>query len=217
VVIIEDQPIVRIGLVTTLHRIEGLKVIGEAADGAAGVEEVLRLRPDVTIMDIGLPILDGVEATRRIKESWPEALVLMLTSRESEEHISASLAAGADGYCLKSVSAEQLALALTIIMGGTIWLDPAIAKQVLKQQFATTSESKDRPAAKKERGKFDLSEREVEVLTLLVEGLNNQQMAERLCLSLETIKTHMRHIMEKLAVADRTQAAVKAMRQGLVE
>jgi two-component system, NarL family, response regulator LiaR len=212
--LVEDQPIVRVGLRATLENFPDLEVVGEVGDGKTAVEKVLHLRPDVTIMDIGLPEIDGVEATRQIKTSWSEALVLMLSSHENEQQILASLTAGADGYCLKTVSAEQLALAINLLLKGTVWLDPGIARRVLTHQFSQNKDT--RGPSRKERGKFDLSDREVEVLKLLVDGMTNHQMAERLYLSNETIKTHMRHIMEKLSVSDRTQAAVKAMRQGLV-
>jgi DNA-binding NarL/FixJ family response regulator len=212
--IVEDQPIVRAGLLFMLQRIQQVRVIGEAADGRTAVAGVLESRPDVTLMDIGLAGLDGIDATRQIKQGWPEARILILTAHESEEYVFASLAAGADGYCLKNASADQLITAIHTVKSGAAWLDPGIARRVLRSSVAT--EPRKVKEASEPRDKFALSPRELEVLQLLVDGLSNQDMAERLVVSVETIKTHMRHIMEKLVVSDRTQAAVKAVRQGLI-
>lgn len=214
VLIVEDQPITRAGLRYTLETIPNLCIVGEVEDGAAAITTVLDKRPDVTLMDIGIPQIDGVAATAHIKEKWPDARIIILTTHENREYIFTSLAAGANGYCLKSATARELELAIKSVMTGTVWLDPGIAKQVLEHSVSGSMEQSSKPP--KESGKFALTERETQVLQLLVDGLSNQQMAERLFLGQETIKTHMRHIMEKLVVADRTQAAVKALRQGLI-
>ncbi len=220
VLIVEDHEITRVGLKLTLAQIEGIKIVGEAEDGRAAVEQVLLLHPQVVLMDIGLPLIDGIDATSQIKTEAPQTRIIMLTSHDNDRDIFAALGAGADGYCLKEVSSNQLAMAIRTVADGAAWLDPGIASRVLRASVAGTQaaapESASSPGGKTAAHNTKLSQREVEVLNLVVEGLSNQEIAERLFLSVETIKTHMRHIMEKLAVSDRTQAAVKAMRQGLV-
>jgi DNA-binding NarL/FixJ family response regulator len=165
-------------------------------------------------MDLMMPVMDGIEATALIRNELPSTRVIMVTSHERDEDVFGALAAGADGYCLKTISADQLRTAISTIADGGAWLDAAIAERVLK---ASSRQQTD--AAKvlvKNSSPNTLSEREMDVLKLLVEGLSNKQMAERVFVSTETIKSHMRHIMEKLAVSDRTQAAVKAIRERIV-
>jgi DNA-binding NarL/FixJ family response regulator len=161
-------------------------------------------------MDIGLPNISGIDAAREIKTKLPETRVIMLTSHERDEDVLAALAAGADGYCLKTIEMEQLATAINSVQSGAVWLDPAVARFVIQNCLGSA------PAKSAKQTTFPLSDRELEVLALVVDGLSNQEIAKRLIVSETTVKTHMRHIMEKLAVTDRTQAAVKALRQGLV-
>lgn len=209
VLIVEDHQITRTGLRLTIEQDSRFEVVGEAASGKTALAQAKELKPELVLMDIGLPEMNGIEAAKLIKSALPATRVVMLTSHDSDEDIFAALAAGADAYCLKDIAREQLMNALKTVADGGGWLDPAIAGRVLR-----SSASRVLPPANE--SKFMLSEREFEVLRLLVEGLSNLQMAERLNVSPETIKTHMRHIMEKLAVSDRTQAAVKALREGLV-
>ena len=177
-----------------------------------------------------MPVMDGIEATKRIKESNPDVKVIMLTSHKSDQTIFAALSAGANGYCLKNISADQLTAVIKMVADGAVWLDSGIANRVLsaysvsssdpalgavKPQSSTVLPSPGAPAAKP-KGNVSLSPRETEVLRLVADGLSNQKIAQRLGLGLETVKTHMRHIMEKLAVSDRTEAAVKAMKQGIM-
>lgn len=211
ILIVEDHRVVRSALRLSLEQYESFCVLGEAGDGESAVRQALELKPDIVLMDIGLPVMDGIQAAREIKEALPDTGLVMLTSHDSENEIFSALAAGADGYCLKTSSENQLQLAITSVANQAVWLDPAIAKRILK---VSTS----RPAAEiqaKEEDKFPLSDRELEVLGHVVDGLSNQQIATRLFLSPDTIKTHMKHIMGKLMVSDRTQAAVVAMRKGL--
>lgn len=215
VLLVEDQEITRLGLVLGLKNSTAVKVVGEASDGLAALELTKQLQPQVVLMDIGLPGMNGVEAARLIKESFPETRIIMFTSHDNADHVFASLAAGTEGYCLKSISAEQLERAILAVSEGVVWLDPGIAGVVLRNMVPPSNPSEIKQVNVK-KAKVDLSAREVEVLTLLVEGLTNQEMSERLFVGLETIKTHMRHIMEKLEVSDRTQAAVKALRLDLV-
>ncbi len=218
VFIAEDHEITRVGLRLTLEQLSGFKVVGEANDGRLAVDSILSMKPDVVLMDIGLPTMDGIEATKKVKELAPDCKVIMLTSHDSDRDVFAALAAGADGYCLKEVSGTQLAMAIRCVADGAAWLDPGVASRVLKAcavggnvPQAAVSMTKQPTGAQQ-----TLSQRELDVLKLVVDGLSNQEIADKLVVSVETVKTHMRHIMEKMAVSDRTQAAVKAMREGLV-
>jgi two-component system, NarL family, response regulator LiaR len=223
IVIVEDHEFTRIGLKMGLEQVPGLSVIAESEDGREGLKTVMELKPDVVLMDIELPHVDGIEATRRIRKELPDTRVIMLTSHQSDQEIFAALSAGANGYCLKNISSAQLGTVVRSVAEGAVWLDPGIANRVLCAYASdkpsgtmqnggngTTTKTRTR-----ERTNTRLSPREIEVLRLVAQGLSNQKIADQLELGLETVKTHMRHIMEKLTVSDRTEAAVKAMREGL--
>lgn len=209
VLIVEDQELVRVGLKTVLAKTEGLEVAGTASDGKDAVEQARSISPDVIVMDIGLPFLNGIEASRQIKEARPETKIVMLTSHDDEEHVFAALGAGVEGYCLKESSGGLLTSAILSVAEGAAWLDPGIARMVLE----STREGRQR--VNSELAGL-LTKRELEVLKQVVDGRTNQEIADGLFISIETVKTHMRHIMEKLRVTDRTQAAVKAMKEGLI-
>lgn len=212
VFICEDSEIASMGLKIILERRSDIEVVGEARDGFTAIDLLASVAPDVVLMDIGLPEIDGIETTMRIKSVRPDVKILMITASEDEHTVFAALAAGADGYCLKSTHAEQLLQAIYCIAEGAAWLDARIAPNVLRGAGLlkqTENKSVSRVGA--------LSLRESEVLHLLVQGMSNGQIAEHLVLSVETVKTHMRHVMEKLGVRDRTQAAVAAMRRGLID
>lgn len=212
--IVEDQALARIGLKFVLSHSKDLVVVAEAADGQSAVSACLEFQPAVVLMDVSLPAMSGIEATKRIKSSQPETKVLILTSLENDDTVFSALAAGADGYCLKDIDESSLQSAIRAIYTGACWLDAVIAKRVLQASTSNMSTAGlvDR---KNDLLKFRLSAREMEILELLVEGLSNDQMAAQLHLSKDTVKTHMRHVLNKLAVADRTQAAVKAIKSGL--
>ena len=209
VLIVEDQELVRVGLKTVLPKTEGLEVAGTASDGRDAVEQARSIVPDVIVMDIGLPFLNGIEASKQIKEARPETKIVMLTSHDDEEHVFAALGAGVEGYCLKESSGGLLTSAILSVSEGAAWLDPGIARMVLE------STREGRQKVNSELAGL-LTKRELEVLKQVVDGRTNQEIADGLFISIETVKTHMRHIMEKLRVTDRTQAAVKAMKEGLI-
>jgi DNA-binding NarL/FixJ family response regulator len=213
ILVVEDHSITRTGLQLVLGRIDGFEVIGEAGTGRDAVELARSLKPDVVLMDIGLPLLDGVEATKLVKQETPGIRVLMLTSHSDETDIFAAFSSGADGYCLKDASTEQLEMAIRSVNAGAAWLDANIAGKVLS---ASTKSARLSGEQKRPLSGPSLTERESEVLELIVERMTNQEIAGKLVLSTETVKTHVRHIMEKLQVSDRTQAAVTALRHGLV-
>jgi NarL family two-component system response regulator LiaR len=215
VMIVEDHEIARSGLLIVLNSFDDLEIVGEASDGREAISKCLECSPEVILMDIIMPKMNGIDATREIKSKAPQTRIIMFTTYSRDEDIFAAFASGADGYCLKEASAHQLYLAIQTVRTGAAWLDPSIADRVLKCHNSDTARSPRPNNMSPELAKGYLSPRELEVLNLVVEGLSNQQIAERLGVGNETVKTHMRHIMEKLQVADRTQAALKAVRAGL--
>lgn len=196
----------QLGLEQSLQAHPQVLIVGQAEDGYAGVEAALKLQPDLVVMDIGLPRLDGIEATQRIKAAMPNIRVVVLTSHTTETEIVAALASGADAYCIKGASVDRLLVAIAAAQEGAAYLDPQIARKVIEQLKP--------PALTGNVGQ--LSQRELEVLKLMVEGYSNPEIAAALYLSPNTVKTHVRGIMNKLAVDDRVQAAVVALRTGLV-
>ncbi len=206
VLIVEDDPMMQLGLEQSLSDHPQLTVVGQATDGYLGVEAALRLRPDVVVMDIGLPRLDGIAATQQIKAALPETRIVMLTSHTTETEVIAALSSGADAYCIKGTNVERLLAAIAAAQDGATYLDPQIARRVVEHLKP--------PAPASNIGQ--LSQREMDVLKLMVDGLSNPEIAAALYLSPNTVKTHIRGIMNKLAVDDRVQAAVVALRSGLV-
>ena len=218
VLLVEDHMMIRMGTALVIEKTEGITLVGEAEDGQQGVEMAKELLPDVILMDIGLPVIDGIEATRRIKEMNLDSKILIFTSRDNDDDVYAALAAGADGYIMKGATAQQLTAALTAVNEGTAWLDPAIARLVLSNVQKQKSEDTTTDSINYKAGKntFGLTEREMEVLALIVDGLSNPEIAEKLFITRATAKAHVHSILQKLYVDDRTQAAVTAMREGLV-
>ena len=218
VLLVEDHMMIRMGTALVIEKTEGITLVGEAEDGQQGVEMAKELLPDVILMDIGLPVIDGIEATRRIKELNLDSKILIFTSRDNDDDVFAALAAGAEGYIMKGATAQQLTAALTAVNEGTAWLDPAIARLVLSNVQKQKSEDTTTDSINYKAGKntFGLTEREMEVLALIVDGLSNPEIAEKLFITRATAKAHVHSILQKLYVDDRTQAAVTAMREGLV-
>lgn len=208
VLIIEDHALTRTGLRTALDLNASLEVVGEASDGQAGFEEALRLHPDVAVVDIGLPGLDGIELTRRIRHDLPKTKVLILTMHDMENEVVAALAAGADAYCLKSADPERIVEAVKTAAAGGAYFDPGIAHIVLRA-FG-------RPETAEPHANSPLSPRETQILALISGGTSNVEIAQQLSIGLGTVKGHIRDIMEKLSAADRTHAAVIALRRGLI-
>lgn len=218
VLLVEDHTMTRMGLSLVLEKAEGIELVAEAEDGISGVQKAQELSPNVILMDIGLPNIDGIEATRRIKESGSDAKVLMFTSRDNEDDVFASFKAGADGYIMKGSTPEQTTSAIKAVNEGTAWIDPAIAKLVLSsiQRNNTNLTPTGEINYKAGKSSYGLTEREMEVLALIVEGLSNPQIAERLVITRATAKAHVHSILQKLYVDDRTKAAIMAMKEGLV-
>jgi two-component system, NarL family, response regulator LiaR len=209
VLIVEDDPMMQLGLEQSLTNADGITVIGQAEDGYRAVEAATKLSPDVIVMDIGLPRMDGIAATQQIKTTLPNIRVVMLTSHTAGNEVVASLASGADAYCVKGTSVDGLLRAIASAYEGASYLDPIVARQVMEQLKPAVSTAEANAVGQ-------LSPRELEVLKLMVEGRSNPEIATVLYLSPNTVKTHVRGIMNKLAVDDRVQAAVVALRAGLV-
>ena len=218
VLLVEDHMMIRMGTSLVIEKTDGITLIGEAEDGLQGVEKAKELLPDIILMDIGLPVIDGIEATKRIREAGLDSKVLIFTSRDNDDDVFAALAAGADGYVMKGATAQQLTAAITAVNEGTAWLDPAIARLVLSNVQRRNKEEQTSSDINYQAGKnsFGLTEREMEVLALIVDGLSNPEIAEKLFITRATAKAHVHSILQKLYVDDRTQADVTAMREGLV-
>ena len=217
VLLVEDHELYRMGLSMLLDKAEGINLIAEASDGLEGVRKARENSPQVILMDIGLPNMDGIEATQRIKEILPETKILIFTSRDSEHDIFESFKAGADGYIMKGASPEQTITAIKSVYEGVGWIDPAIAKVVFSSIGRSVSTIADTAAiSKKEKNSYGLTERELDVLSLMVDGLTNPQIADKLIITRATAKAHVHSILQKLCASSRTQATVMAMKEGLV-
>lgn len=239
VVLVEDHDLTRIGLIASLEQSEEIKVVNYAKNGHQGLKILTETKPDVAIIDIGLPDIDGIELTQKLKEfqadlTTEKTRVLILTMQSNQDSVLGAFAAGADSYSLKNVSIENLIQAIKVTYEGDSWIDPAIARVVLQQAKnkkaqSTKNESMDNDSSSSRLigcvdSKYQqilesdpLTERQLEVLELIVAGCNNSQIADKLYITVGTVKTHVRTILNKLCVDDRTQAAVRALRSGLVD
>ena len=213
VLIADDQELIRTGFRLILTA-RGIDVVGEAADGVEAVTAERRLRPDVVLMDIRMPTMDGLEATRRILAHSPHCRVLMLTTFDLDRYVYAALAIGASGFLLKDVTADHLAAAVRLVDTGDALLAPSITRRLV-QRFAG-ADADEPPGPALHRDLAVLTPRELEVLTLLGRGLSNAELAKALTLSEATVKTHVARIFAKLELRDRAQAVVLAYETGLV-
>lgn len=222
------------GIRTALLQKKEIEFVGEAANAAEGLKMLKKLQPDIAIVDIGLPDQDGIELTRQVK-SIAEAekfdtKVLILTLQDNKESVLAAFAAGADSYCMKDINFDNLLEAVRVTYNGYAWIDPAIARIVLQQaqqnpnrlvsisssHTKTVGDSLESEENQQSIQPYALTERELQVLQLIVEGCSNAIIAERLFITIGTVKTHVRNILNKLSADDRTQAAVRALRSGIV-
>lgn len=203
--IADDHTIVRSGVQALLETIDDLEVIGDAADGQQAVTDVLRLRPDVTLMDLEMPVLDGITAIQQIMAQWPEARILVLTSFATDDRVFPAVKAGALGYLLKDSGPEALVEAIRQVYRGESSLHPKIARKLVQELS--------RPATQPPTTD-PLTPREVEVLQLVAQGLGNQEIADKLVIGEATVRSHVSNILSKLHLASRTQAALYALREG---
>jgi two-component system, NarL family, response regulator LiaR len=241
VALIEDHDLTRAGLRVALSQCRDVQLIGEASNGQEGLQLLETTIPDLAIIDIGLPKIDGIELTRQFKQFLLSRVsveaedaapatckVLMLTMQDDEAAVLAAFAAGADSYCMKDASMDKLLEALRLTTEGQNWIDPAIARIILQQvhwqtgvkEDATRQKTVEIQAVDPDQDQLmaadPLTERELEVLSLIVKGCSNAAIADQLYITVGTVKTHVRNILNKLSADDRTQAAVLALRSGLI-
>ncbi len=215
IMMVEDHKLVRVGLRALFEDGEDIEVIAEAENGKDAVEKARLYKPDVILMDIGLPDISGIEAAKRILEENSEQKIIILTSHQDEAEINEALCVGVNAYALKDINTEYLITVIKTVKDGAIWLDSRIVPKlrsrsgnIIPKKHVTRSEFRAKHA--------NLTEREYQVLKLLVNGSSNSDIATQLCISEHTAKAHVCNIIQKLVVDDRTQAAVKAIREGLV-
>jgi DNA-binding NarL/FixJ family response regulator len=212
ILLADDQSLFREGLRTLLSVQTGFEVVGEAANGEEAIRLAVNLHPDVVLMDVRMPVLDGVAATRRLHNLIPACHIIVLTTFDDDEYVFEALRAGAIGYLLKDVPSEKLFEAIRTGARGESFLQPAVAAKVV----AEFSRLANRPGISPQTLSDQLSEREREVLRLVAEGANNREIANRLVIAEGTVKNHLTNILSKLGVTDRTQAALKAREIGLI-
>ncbi len=208
IVLVDDHGVVRQGLKAFLATEDDIEVVGEASNGREAVEVVGKLQPDVVLMDLVMPELDGIGATTAIKQQWPQVDVIAMTSFIEDEKVFGAMRAGAGGYVLKDADPDDVVKAIRSAAAGEVHLDPRVARRLMEE----LNPHKHRESSPQEQ----LSEREVEVLKLVARGHSNQMIAEQLIISPKTAKTHVSNILSKLGLASRTQAAVYALKAGLV-
>ncbi len=215
VLMVEDHKLLRVGLKSLFNDNTQIKVIAEAETGKEAVEKAKLIKPDVILMDIGLPDFSGIEATKRILNNSPEQKIIMLTSHCTEKEVMDALSAGAYAYVLKDINTELLMMVIKSVKDGAIWLDPKIVP-LIRNQSSCFIPQKQNSRASFRAQHSNLTEREYEVLKLVVDGKSNFEIANALTISEHTAKAHVCNIIQKLVVDDRTQAAVKAIKEGLV-
>ena len=208
VLIVDDQTLFRTGLASLLSEDERVEVVGQAVDGAEAVKQGIKFKPDVVLMDLKMPNVDGIEATRQILEAVPGTKVLILTTFETDSQVIQALKAGASGYVLKDSSAAAIVSSITAVMSGERVMASAVANRVLEMLTGTTTPKEF----------YDgLTNREIEILKLLANGMANKQIAYRLKISEKTVRNHVSNTYEKLGIYDRSQAVLYAVKKGLVE
>ena len=213
VLLVDDQELFREGLETLLSVHDDIRVVGQARNGREAVDVATRVRPDVVLMDVRMPVLDGVRATRLLVETLPRCRVIVLTTFDDDEYVFDALRAGAAGYLLKDVASARLVEAIRVTARGESILEPTVAAKVIAEFTRVSSLV---PAAQMEQLVEPLSERELEILALIARGDSNKEISEQLVIAEGTVKNHVTHILGKLGVRDRTQAALKARELGLL-
>jgi DNA-binding NarL/FixJ family response regulator len=208
VVVADDQALVRSGFTVLLEGEPGIEVVGEAANGSELVDMIERESPDIALVDIRMPEMDGLEAARRIRDKFPKVGVIMLTAYDDRQFVVEAVRSGARGYVLKARDAEHLIQTVRLVAGGNMVIDPQLVVALAEE----LSQAKER-----DRRAETLTAREIEVLQLLAFGHTNRDIAERLYISPDTVKTHLEHIFEKLGASDRTAAVAEALRRRLIE
>jgi len=215
IVLIEDYKLTRVGLRSILDEFEGINIVGEAENGEEGLQIIKEKRPDIVLVDLGLPDINGIEVTQQVKSFDENIKIIILTSHDKNEEVLAALGSGANAYCLKDIEPETLVNIIKSVYNGAVWLDPVIAEPTLKL-FPRPEIGKNLNSTETLGIKSKLSEREFEVLRLVVKGKSNTEIAKELFISVHTSKAHVCSILQKLCVDDRVQAAVKAVQENIV-
>jgi RNA polymerase sigma factor (sigma-70 family) len=210
VLIVDDDKLMRAGLRAVLSSDEGIEVVGEAGDGRAAIDSARRLKPDVVLMDVRMPEMDGISATREVLEGAPESRVVIVTTFEEDDYVFGGLAAGASGFLLKRTGPEELIAAIHTVAGGEALLSPSVTRRVIERM------AREPGVESQEERLEELTEREREVLELIAAGLTNAEIAERLVIEESTVKTHVKRVLMKLDLRDRVQAVIFAYENGVV-
>ena len=215
ILLVEDHKLMRVGLKSLFDELKDIEIVSEAESGKEALEKYKIMHPDIVLMDIGLPDISGIEATKRIIETSPNAKIIMLTSHLSEQEVIDSLHAGACAYVLKDINIEILRMIIKTVKEGAMWLDPQVVP-ILREKNCGVIPPRQMSRAMFKEQHANLTQREYEVLKLVVDGKSNNEIAQELTISEHTAKAHVCNIIQKLVVDDRTQAAVKALKEGLV-
>jgi len=215
VLMVEDHKLMRVGLKSLFEEFPEINIVAEAQSGKEAIEKVREYKPDVILMDIGLPDMTGIDATKKILEQFDKMKVIILTSHISEQEVLDSLAAGANAYAMKDINTEILMMVIKTVKDGALWLDPQVVP-IIREKNSGIIPQRQLSRANFKAQHSNLTEREYEVLKLVVDGKSNNDIAKCLTISEHTAKAHVCNIIQKLVVDDRTQAAVKALKEGLV-
>lgn len=216
--IVEDYHLTRMGLMAVLSEFPQINFVGEAESAEEALSKMDNAMPDVLLLDLGLPGMNGIEMAQEVRRRWPDVKIVILTSHNEEQEVIAALGAGAQAYVLKDVKPERLVHVIETVQDGAVWLDPAIANMVLTlvNNPNALNWQKKASASSASSLESDLTDRELEVLQLIVEGKSNPEIADQLCISIHTAKAHVGSILNKLCVNDRVQAAIKALKENIV-
>lgn len=213
VLLVDDHELTRKGIGYGLKSYPEINVIGDVENGLKAIEFAKQNQPDVVLMDIAMPVMNGVDATRKIIELCPNTKVIMLTSVNDSKEVTASFNSGAHGYCMKDIHSDSLLKVIKTIVEGAIWIDPKVANVVL--EMLQTKQTESSPNINN-ADQFNLTTREKELLKLIAQGKSNKEIAEELFLSLHTVKNHVKSIIQKFSVSDRTQVAIIALKENIV-
>lgn len=212
VLLVEDHELTRKGIAYSLKTFPEIEIIGDVDNGKKAVDFISEKQPDVILMDIAMPVMNGIDATKKINEINPDIKIIMLTSVDEKQSVLSAFHSGANAYCMKDIRCEDLLNIIKSVMVGAVWIDPNIARYVLDILQTNQMQIEEH----KTSNIFNLTAREKEILKLISEGRSNKDIAEKLVLSLHTVKNHVKNIIQKLAVDDRTQAAILALKENLI-
>lgn len=226
ILLAEDHELTRQGISFGFKKTEGFDIVGEAENGQQAVELTLEHKPDVVLMDLVMPVLNGIDATKIIKKELPNTKVLMLTSHSEKEKVLCAFSSGADAYCMKNIKLDRLINVIELTLEGAVWLDPSIAGYLMEVFVSSPNSAKDKSSYNNvgqsneslndKYADFNLTNREKEILKSVADGLSNKDISEKYTLSIYTVKNHVSSIIQKLAVDDRTQAAILALKENLI-